>query len=405
MKAKILIAIVYSLLFSVYAYSQMSWQPTNSLKDYVVSSFLSHGDTLYAGFLGAGIHYTVDEGETWEKCYEGITNPIVNTIIRKGGALFAGTLGGGVFKSEDFGNSWTEANDSTLNKRVWSLAVKGNTLFAGTDHGIYLSNDQGESWQKPTLPHPKAPHQIIFSLLVTGNKIIAGSSGHIYLSDDQGKTWERIALDTRFEIQSLLSDQNHIYAGSSGNGVFMSSNGRSWRSVLNRNGQKRHANAHALLFTDTTLTVGAAIQGVLKDDRELNEGFEEPQVRSLTYHKGKLYAGTFSRGVWKYDHPEEPDLAEMNLSSDAAPVRFSVFPNPVEQQTVTLQYYLPEDEHVEITLFNSGGMRLKDIVNAYQAEGSYTTSHEIGELAGGTYYFSFKTKTGVQTRQIIVIER
>jgi len=390
--------------------AQQVWQLTNSKVDYPIYKFISHDDQLYAAFYGAGVYKTANEGEEWLSCHNGLNNFLVRDLVVVGNRLFVGTNRGGVFSSSDNGGSWQAANDEVLYKNIWSLAAIDNRLFAGTAKGLFYTDDAGGSWQKANLPRPKTHHQIIFSLGVKGRSIIAGSNEYIYLSEDAGVTWEQIQTPTTLDIMSVQVQNNTWLLGTSGDGILSSENGIEWQ-VWN----KSTGNTRTLILTEQTLIAGSALEGVVdmqagESFTNLNEGFtsngaSSPAIKSLGYHDGKLYAGTYKQGIWRYDIPKST-LAPPTTNTQKNWRDVNVFPNPTSDGIITLAYQLEESNHTHIELFDSYGKRIAQISPPIeQYKGTHQLNYDMNGLSGGTYYFHLQIGDQKITKQVVLIKQ
>jgi hypothetical protein len=109
------------------------------------------------------------------------------------------------------------------------IVYNADTLLAGVDEdGIYISYNQGESWNQFAL------HGVnVWSLIKIGNAVIAGTEGNdFYRTSDIKENWENISLSD-LEVYSLKLHEDTIFActaGSVGPGaIFTSSDtGKTW---------------------------------------------------------------------------------------------------------------------------------------------------------------------------------
>jgi hypothetical protein len=91
-----------------------------------------------------------------------------------------------LFKTSDFGKTWVRI-DSGLPRSGYSRVVRADTvrkglLYAGTEAGVYVSFDDGGSWQPLQSKLPLTP---ITDLNVHGSDLIAATSGRaIWILDD-----------------------------------------------------------------------------------------------------------------------------------------------------------------------------------------------------------------------------
>jgi len=178
--------------------------------------------TLYACAFGKGVYKSVDGGKTWQQKNEGLKSkePFAWRIVKreKDGVLFLilsrrsddGTIGnegdGTVYRSDNNAETWTpvalpaETNGPTcltvdpdnpgqLLLAAWGRSTQGK-FKPDTGGGIFLSKDDGKSWQS-VLQKDQHIHDITYD---TRNMTYyaCGFNGSAYRSRDQGKTWKRI---------------------------------------------------------------------------------------------------------------------------------------------------------------------------------------------------------------------
>lgn len=78
------------------------------------------------------------------------------------------------------------------------------------------------------------------------------------------------------------------------------------------------------------------------------------------------------------------------------------YPNPFREST-TIDYILPSDGKVTISLFNQQGQLVKTLVNSYQNAGTHTISFNAENLQPGVYYYNLKQGNNVnETRRMII---
>jgi photosystem II stability/assembly factor-like uncharacterized protein len=153
---------------------------------------------LWAGSDDGVMHISRDGGQSWAR----ITPPefrdftMVSCIepspFDKATAYVAGTryklddYSPYLFKTTDYGATWTRidsgipADDFT--RVIRCDPVRRGLLYAGTETGLYVSFDDGASWQRFQLNLPVSP---VHDLLVKGSDLIAGTHGRsIWVLDD-----------------------------------------------------------------------------------------------------------------------------------------------------------------------------------------------------------------------------
>ncbi|HUI10343.1 MAG TPA: hypothetical protein VL221_08450, partial [Bacteroidota bacterium] len=119
----------------------------------------------------------------------GILGGQVNSLEVLGSATFAGTWGGGAYKSTDQGGHWTYSG--LIGQKVRSMASQGTNLFAGTHTGVWLSTDNGGTWNSVNDVHQI--NQYVYTVYASGVYMIAGGYGGITRTNNNGASW---TLDT-----------------------------------------------------------------------------------------------------------------------------------------------------------------------------------------------------------------
>ena len=163
-----------------------------------------------------------DNGNNWTAKNTGLTNTVINTIEIKADTIFAGTKNG-LFLSDDNGNSWKKAGLKDVS--IYALAIKSDTIFAGTNLGVCLSTNNGYSWKKKNTGLTNStgvPNNTVQTLAMSGNYIFAGTpGGGVFLSTNNGNNWT--AINTRLtntNVNFLSISGDSIFAGTWNSGVF-----------------------------------------------------------------------------------------------------------------------------------------------------------------------------------------
>jgi photosystem II stability/assembly factor-like uncharacterized protein len=118
----------------------------------------------------------------------------------QGSALLAGTFSSGIWRSTDGGATWTQALDTAKARNIREILIAGGNAYAATDSGVFLSRDQGASWDplNSGLPSDRA----VQSLLLAGDTLVAGVYGqgiwklHADGLPSAGRAWSRAAGPT-----------------------------------------------------------------------------------------------------------------------------------------------------------------------------------------------------------------
>ncbi|MEL7044701.1 MAG: glycosyl hydrolase [Pseudomonadota bacterium] len=197
---------------------------------------------LWTGSDDGLLHITRDGGTTWTD----VTPPEAPRLLmwnsidihptQKGGAYVAGTLyktgdfAPYMYKTMDYGKTWTQITNGIeaphFTRVLRADPERAGLLYAGTEYGMYLSFDDGLSWQPFQLNLPEVP---ITDLQVRDLNLIVATQGRSFwiiddltplhqLSDDiaaanfhlyKPKPSYRMRQSGRGKRDPLLEGENH----------------------------------------------------------------------------------------------------------------------------------------------------------------------------------------------------
>lgn len=104
-------------------------------------------------------------------------------------------------------------------------------------------------------------------------------------------------------------------------------------------------------------------------------------------------------GQFKYSETVDVDVT-------ASPVQFSVdqnFPNP-SNPTTTISYTIPNRSHVTLSVFNTLGQKVAELVNSDKDAGAYSVTFDASGLASGVYLYRMEAGSFVLTKKLVVIK-
>ncbi|TAE29981.1 MAG: hypothetical protein EAZ92_05480 [Candidatus Kapaibacterium sp.] len=214
------------------------------------------------------------------------TNTIVRAITLNNKTLFCAVFGAGVYRSADNGASWKPSNKGLKNFDIWSLYAIKDYLYAATTKGLFLSQNNAQTWIKTSV------NADVHSVLLLDKATIIGSLDSIMISTDNQKTWQTTYRDNKnWFIKSLVANGNTIFAGTSG-GILRSNNGgASWQAT--NNGFRYPTDIWAMVVSNGVVFAATA-DGVYQST---NNGdlwqatANRENTRSLVVANGILYAG------------------------------------------------------------------------------------------------------------------
>ena len=155
-------------------------------------------DLLWAASDDGLIHLSRDGGKNWEDVTPDnspkylMWNSVEPDPFVKGGLYAAGTLYKTgdfqpyMYKTKDYGKTWEKITNGIPNNHFTRVLRadpnKEKLLYAGTESGMYISFDDGISWNSFQLNLPLVP---ITDLTIKNNNLIAATQGRsLWLIDD-----------------------------------------------------------------------------------------------------------------------------------------------------------------------------------------------------------------------------
>lgn len=235
----------------------------------------------------------------WTRCSRFKDPTSLNDLLAINGNIFAATANG-IYISSNNGNTWNES--SLMIYDVSSLATNGKYIFAvrknaGKEfNGIYISSNDGETWEKTSFPDSLSVESI-----AANNKVVCVSTGkRIFHSTDNGKNWETIVLN-QF-TRCLVTSEENIYAGGS-SGLFAAStnNGKDWSQYdigLSNNTVNTIATIGQNILCATDRRVFITNNTILDWTVIEFDGV----IRTFHFDKDKIFAGTDQGVIYSKDN-------------------------------------------------------------------------------------------------------
>ena len=193
----------------------------------------SEPEVVYAGTQPSALFRSGDRGETfaivrplWDhpdrsEWGAGYGGQAIHTIVphpRETDRMLVAMSSGGVYRTFDGGTSWAPANTGIkayflpdpwpeFGQCVHKMAAhpaQPERLFAQNHHGVYRTDDGGDSWESiadglpsdfgfPVVVHPHRPDTAyLFPLVADGERIPPGGRARVWRTDDAGDTWREL---------------------------------------------------------------------------------------------------------------------------------------------------------------------------------------------------------------------
>ncbi|MFN7974927.1 MAG: hypothetical protein U0166_21675, partial [Acidobacteriota bacterium] len=191
--------------------------------------------------LPSGVYRSEDDGESWRLASAAIAD-IRNVSSIHVDPLHPETVLAGTwrraYRSDDSGRTWRGVFEGmALDSDVFSIhGVAGHPteLWASTCGWVYRSRDRGEHWQ--VMKNGLADRRVPCLAIEPSGRLLAGTTSGLYLSTNDGASWQR-ASTPDLSVLTILVDPDRpgtILLGTEGAGVFVSRDGGATFSPSNQ---------------------------------------------------------------------------------------------------------------------------------------------------------------------------
>lgn len=268
-----------------------------------------------------------------------------------------------VYKSSNKGVTWT-AISQQFNANVNNLKIapsNNQVMYASRGISLYKTTDGGATdWELMTNPggfinyisiHPSNPDKIA---VATNN-----STTKVLVSEDGGETWESYLLNLPdFSALCVLWDDNGedgLYVGMNYGVYYIDNTFSEWQPFLTN------------------------LPNVIVNELEINQA------------DGKIYAGTYGRGLWA----SEKYGFVLGIEDEVTTESVHLYPNPAED-ILNIQYNGALE--VDLRVFDVTGKLM-----VYQPDLAFdqNLSLNTSQLPKGVYFLRLSSGKGVVTKKFI----
>ncbi len=227
----------------------------------VISAFAAFNGVWYVSSRFSGISRSADRGQTWtnDPPPAGVTIFEPSGITALNGKLYAFSRAD--LYARETNGTWTKVNSVALptnNRFAQSgtrMAANSAAFIVNTLNSIYRSTDQGATF---TLVSLGTPEPLVRSIAIIGNTVQASTLTGIFLSNDNGQTWS--APKSAFSASDIVQVGTTLFSGGTSGVYFSTNNGVNWAAI--NAGLPTARAANSLVVKGETLITGLTSFGV-----------------------------------------------------------------------------------------------------------------------------------------------
>lgn len=201
--------------------------------------------------------------------------------------LFIGTSGN-LYASFDQGKHWKRSMGLGTDAKINRLYFEQERIFLLTSKGLFESKNEGKSWKKIFRGRGQNENDVLSLSRDPQDlkKLYLGTGGGLFLSQDNGRTFQK---ETNELSRQLIQDMK---VDSENNELFIASEKGLYRIVSHRNRWDRVYITHSPEKPEMEFEVG--------DDPDLEISRERDQINALivTDHPSSIVAIGTKTGVW-----------------------------------------------------------------------------------------------------------
>ena len=267
-----------------------------------------------------------------------------------------------VYKSVASGNNWTAISQELGgNLNQLKIANSNNLVIYASRGGLLFKTEDGGATDWLQLPSPGGSINYIAIHPTNPEKIAVAttSNSKVFVSEDGGLSW----LNYKFNLPGF-SALALVWDNNGEDGLYLGMD-------------------YGIFYIDNTLNewqpYSTNLPNVIINELEINST------------DGKIYAGTYGRGLWA--SPYVPHL--LNTTSLLNDTDVEIFPNPVKN-SVTINFR--KGAEADFSIYDQLGKLVRYQPNVYISQ---PHSIDISELNSGIYFIRINSDIGTITKRLI----
>ncbi len=400
---RVIVALTFSGMFKTED-NGYSWKQIGVNNSYIQDITSNKSGELFVRTFRA-IYHSSDNGNTWN-IYGTIQNPVMGYFMCSSDPNKLFMLDSNKVKcSLDGGNNWFYSVPNQFGFECHGLTMtnKGTLLVWGYQLISFRSTDDGTSWES------------ISGLLVgdggrgvsKNNMICVPKTDRVIVSLDDGKNWSAHNIFAYpVWLRSLdIKSNGEIYFGTFV-GLYKSIDSAKTLFPLNPN--FNHP-INAIKIVGDSLIYCLTDEGFYLCDDEGQNWVRLSDAKNpfritdfILNNDGYFYAATENGGVLRSIDQITSLKCDDNILTNSFNL-YQNYPNPFNP-TTQIEYYLPKDQKVCITVYDILGNEVKTLIDGFQSAGNHSLLFNGSELASGLYFYRIVAGNFIQVKKMVLLK-
>ena len=176
--------------------------PFTSRRTHVIFQHPTRPNVVFAGTT-EGLWRTTDGGQTWSLSAMSPKTQVVNAVVihpEQPDRVYIGTEDNGILISTDGGEAFEPSNLGFINRQIRVVSydrtergrLYAGVIFDGSNGGLFVSQDGGTTWQQSTRGMGTSDVYSIYQPAEQPEKIYVGTNHGLYRSDNRGESWKKV---------------------------------------------------------------------------------------------------------------------------------------------------------------------------------------------------------------------
>lgn len=370
---------------------------------------IDFADNLHGWTVGVRgtIKHTSDGGMSWKEQESGTDSTLTGIKAVTSDSVWAAGDAGKILHTSDSGTTWEMQDSPTENDLNAIYFIDNKTGWAVGEEGTVLyTHDGGENWVNKD--DAAATSLTLYDAYFTDEDTgwLSGENATIYHTADGGDSWEVQDSDLDGPILAIefLDHNNGLGIGAFGFFTMTTNGGEDWQE----HDETPDSWMTDLAFYDQQIGWAVGLNGTIMYSgnggmnwHSSEKDLTDERLNAVAFAEEEKVFAVGARGV--IVQTGEPvsatEMADMPAGYSLEPN----YPNPFNPTTV-IQYHLPEQAPVQLTVYDMLGREVATLVDEHQQSGYHEVTFDATGLSSGMYLYRIRTEGFEETRSMMFIK-